>query len=386
VPEAASASVSDLYWVKEIPDQPFWGGGDGHYHAGVDSLLQLMGANGLKFYRSAVESVATGPQGMIASDDVVLIKVNAQWKHRGCTNSDLIRGLVRRVLDHPDGFKGEAVIVENGQGRGSLDCDTSASYGGDRSVQANANDPSHSFRFVAETLLADSRVSLYLLDPIRQRFIQGDDHDQDGYRRFENVSYPCFTTRNGTRVELWEGIWDGSGHRQNLKLINVPVLKHHDTGGSEITGALKHFYGLVSMADGHGAFRHYRGLGQTCGKMVASIRTPVLNIMDAIWVSQGSITGYPAETTTRVNQLLAGQDPVALDYWAAGHILYPIDGNRRHHPSFSGIQRWLKAAKKIINGRGGLYDPAAGILARNANTKPKRMRALEVAAGESFSF
>jgi UDP-N-acetylglucosamine:LPS N-acetylglucosamine transferase len=34
----------------------------------------------------------------------------------------------------------------------------------------------------------------------------------DGYRRYEDVSYPCFTTPGGRRVELREGIWTGTSH------------------------------------------------------------------------------------------------------------------------------------------------------------------------------
>ena len=166
----------------------------------------------------------------------------------------------------------------------------------------------------------------------------------------------------------------GGGYNQNLKLINVPVLKHHDTGGSEITASLKHFYGVVSMSDGQSGFRHYSGLGQTCEKMVVSVRTPVLNIIDAIWVSHGSISGYPESATRRVNQILASQDPVALDYWAAKYILYPIDHNSRHHPGFSGIDKWLTDACTIINDRGGLYDGDAGILANTATKNETEMR------------
>ena len=112
--------MTDLFWVKDIPDQPFDGSKGPNDHTGVDCLLDLMGMWGLKFYRSPNETDLSGPLGMIASDDVVLIKVNAQWKYRGCTNSDLIRGLIQRILEHPDGFSGEVVIFENGQGRGSL--------------------------------------------------------------------------------------------------------------------------------------------------------------------------------------------------------------------------------------------------------------------------
>ena len=89
---------------------------------------------------TAAAGVTSGPAGWIAAHDVVLLKVNAQWKYRGCTNSDVVRGLIQRILGTPDGFTGEVVLVENGQGRGSLNCDTSSSYGGDTSVRANAND------------------------------------------------------------------------------------------------------------------------------------------------------------------------------------------------------------------------------------------------------
>ena len=60
------------------------------------------------------------------------------------------------------------------------------------------------------------------------------------------------------RVELARGVWTGSGFAQSLKLINIPVLKHHDEGGSEITAGLKHFYGLLSMSDGMSAKMHWR--------------------------------------------------------------------------------------------------------------------------------
>ena len=148
-----------------------------------------MGSRGLKFYRSEQETEISGPQGLIEADDVVLVKVNAQWKYRGCTNSDLIRGLIQRLLDHPDGFSGEVVIFENGQGRGSLNCDTSAAYGDDL-VRANANDESHSFLYLVNTVFRDyENVSSYLLDPIRSTFIAADDHLTDGYRKYANVSY-----------------------------------------------------------------------------------------------------------------------------------------------------------------------------------------------------
>ncbi len=380
----SAATLNDLFWVKNVPDFPFYDPSRPNLHLGIDSLLYQMADAGLKFYRSQAAHSLAGPQGLIAPDDVVLIKVNAQWKYRGATNSDLIRGLIQRILDHPDGFAGEVVIFENGQGRGSLACDTSAAYG-DSSVHANANDESHNFLYLVNHIFHDPRVSAFLLDPVRARFIAANDHLTNGYRRYENVSYPCFTTAGGRRVELREGIWNGNGYTQNLKLINVPVLKHHDTGGSEITVSLKHYYGIVSMDDGYSGYRHYAGLGETCGKMMASVARPVLNIVDAIWVSHGSLTGYPASTTFRANQILASQDPVALDYWAAKYILYPIDGNFRHHPDYPGIERWLASARDTINTLGGLKDPARGIIVDKVTKNEAEMNVRTCSAGDFLS-
>jgi hypothetical protein len=228
-------------------------------------------------------------------------------------------------------------------------------------VRANANDESHSFVYLVEQIFRDRRVSATLLDPIRSTFIGADDHSTNGYRRIQNVSYPCFNTAGGRRVELLEGVWTGAQHERGLKLLNVPVLKHHDTGGSEITGAVKHFYGLVSMSDGSSAARHYSALGETCGRMIAAVRPPVLNVMDAIWVSHKALGGHPASTTHRANQLLASQDPVALDYWSAKSVLHPVDGNPRHAPDHAGIDRWLTDCMTLVNSLGGIARPEEGI-------------------------
>ena len=376
-PDEPADTRNPLFRVSGIPENAFT---TGNRHAGIDTLLDLMGGQGLKFYRTALSGTANGSNGLIAAGDVVLIKVNAQWKYRGCTNSDLVRGLVQRILDHPDGFHGEVVIVENGQGRGSLACDTSSSYG-NSDVHANAQDESHSFLWLVNSLFQDSRVSAFLLDPIRSTFIEAGEHATNGYRVFENVSYPCFTTAGGRRVELREGIWNGTAHDASLKLINVPVLKHHDTGGSELTGCLKHMYGLVSMSDGQSSFRHYGGLGETCGKMMVSVHTPVLNIMDAVWVSHAAITGYPASATYRANTIVASQDPVALDYWSAKNILYPIDNNERHRPDFAGVDAWLTAARDTIAGRGGFALESRGILVKTPTKTESGMVVYEAVAG-----
>ncbi|MCL2151286.1 MAG: twin-arginine translocation signal domain-containing protein, partial [Coriobacteriia bacterium] len=79
---------------------------------GVSRLIELMGSNKLDFYRTAAT-----PRGLIAAADVVIIKVNCQWAERGGTNSDLLERLVEAIAAHPDGFSGEVVVADNGQGQ-----------------------------------------------------------------------------------------------------------------------------------------------------------------------------------------------------------------------------------------------------------------------------
>jgi len=331
-------------------------------HHGLDTLLDLLAENGVKFYRTNAEHPWGGPEGIIESIDIVLIKVNCQWKCRGTTNTDVVCGLIHRILQHPDGFTGEVVIFENGQGQGSFDGDPDA-WGAyspwpeiDNGIWINAEEENIlTVDYLVNTVFKDDRVTSYLLDPVRSTFISDSDHSTEGYRIVSDVSYPCFTSTGHNRIELREGIWNGLGHDSNLKLINVPVLKHH--GGTGITGVLKHSYGILSMADGYSPIRHYSESGTQCGKMWSLVRIPDLNILDCIWVSHESLCGYPPGTTYRTNILLAGTDPVALDYYASKHILFPLGGSKayEHDPdSFPGLINHLTGARDFINDHGGI--------------------------------
>jgi hypothetical protein len=338
-------------------------------HEGLDTLLDLLAENGIHLYATDTGHEWGGASGLISNDDVVLIKVNCQWKCRGTTNTDLVRGLIHRILGHPDGFTGEVVIIENGQGRGGFD---GMAGGGNysswpevaSSVYVNAEDETIlTVDYLVNTVFLGAPVSSFLLDDIRSRFIGTGDHTTNGYRKTSDVSYPCFTSAGGNRIELREGVWEnGAYNRSKLKLINVPVLKDH--GGTGITGVLKHVYGILSMSDDQSGIRHYSQSGTQCGKMWNLVRSPDLNILDCIWVSFESLTGYPAETTCRTNTLLAGIDPVALDYYAAKHIMLPLGGARAsdHDPdSFSGLINHLEGARDFINANGGIGGRLASL-------------------------
>ena len=331
-------------------------------HQGVDVLLELLAANGISFYKAESDHPWGGPEGLIAPNDVVLIKVNCQWKCRGTTNTDVLRGLIHRILQHPDGFRGEVVILENGQGRGGFDGVTQGGAAYDawpeiaNGIWVNAEEENLlTVDHLVYTVFKHDPVSSYLLDPIQSIFISESDHLTNGYRRISDVSYPCFTSEGGHQIELHQGIWNGSGYDTNLKLINLPVLKHHpDTG---ITGAIKNINGLLSMADGSSSIRPYGESEIQHGKMWRLVKNPVLTILDCIWVSPDNLRGYPPETTHRADTLLAGFDPVALDYYASKHILYPLGGafDGEHDPDSSpSLVNHLNRAIDIINSNGGI--------------------------------
>jgi hypothetical protein len=70
-------SLNDLFWIKGIPDDPFYAEEQNNRHIGIDTLLSVMGSKGLKFYQSSAETALSGTSGLIAPEDIVLIKVNA---------------------------------------------------------------------------------------------------------------------------------------------------------------------------------------------------------------------------------------------------------------------------------------------------------------------
>ncbi|MGQ9475469.1 MAG: DUF362 domain-containing protein [Actinomycetota bacterium] len=98
-----------------------------------------------------------------------------------------------------------------------------------------------------------------------------------------------------------------------MKLINVPVLKSLHLAG--VTAACKNFMGVPSIHMTSNVHQDllYRGY---MGRIMNQVIYPDLNIIDAIWVSPAHPDGpaAPYSKAVRVNVLLAGTDPVALDW------------------------------------------------------------------------
>jgi len=293
----------------------------------VARMFERMEHTGLPLHRTAA-----APHGLIARDDVILLKINCQWAETGGTNTDLIRAVAEQIAAHPEGFIGEIVIADNGQAQfgthgtgGSLDWEVANSLNRDQSTQD-----------VIDALSGSMRISGYLWDTITfnrvNEFSQGD--FEDGFVIQENVhgtgleiSYPKFTTLYGTHISFRYGIWNpetGEYNNEQLQVINMPVLKSHMIYG--VTGAVKNYMGVV--ANQLTNFRPHRSVGTGgMGTLMANTRMPALNIMDMVWVGANIGPGALYTTSVQTNIIAASTDAVALDYWAAGEILMPLLNN-----------------------------------------------------------
>lgn len=311
--QATSLPASDIYVVS------------GFNAAHFSEIINLMSSNDFLFYQSNTEGENRSSKGLIAQNDVVLLKINSQWSARGGTNTDLLKEVIQAIIDHPDGFTGEVIIADNGQGRGNLDFRYS-----------NAENSSQSTQDVVDIFSTTYNVSTYNWQNIRgnsvYEYSEGD--ISDGYFVYDTpdpetgiyVSYPKFETDFGTQISFKYGIWNGTGYEKRLKVINMPVLKSHLIYG--VTASIKNYMGVQSeVLNGGLANGHECVATGGMGTLMVESGLPTLNIIDAIWVNAnpfpsglaGPYTGYSA--ATRVNTLLAGVDPIALDYWAANHIL-----------------------------------------------------------------
>jgi hypothetical protein len=363
------SAVSDVFGVPNVPvPQCSLDGGtlpstppcndaeNALHDDGVDTLVNLMESDESEdtyFYQTTAHS-----DGIVGANDTVVIKINNQWGHMGydngvgrlATNNDVLKGLIWRILQHPDGFGGEVVIAENDQDSGtSWDI-----------TPANAQDPDQSFQDVVQAFQSLGHpVSIYNWSNLNESRISGGSIGDSGYPTGEyangnmddayilledpagtgtdELSYPKFQTANGTYVSMRYGVWNGSSYdSERLTLINLPVLKRHGMAGATI--AWKNLIGFTStfgnearygswdeMHDFYwgytdGANRNYGLLGRN----IALVRAPDLHLVDAIWV--GYEDNYNGDAI-RQDVLLASTDPFAVDWYASEYVLLPLTGS-----------------------------------------------------------
>ena len=288
---------------------------------GVAALLSSL--SGVKFYRMNDDG------GLIGANDVVLIKINSQWSERGGTNTDVLKGIIEYITNHPAGFTGEVIIADNGQGMFG-----SEGRGGRLDWPSpNAKDRAQSAQMVADYFAARGfKVSGVLWDTFTKRktgeFSSGDNNDgfvvEAGVLPTGiQISYPKFTTKYGTRVSFKMGIWDAASKSydsRRLRLLNVPVLKAH--AQYHVTGAVKAYMGTPSNALTDMLPHKSVGSGGL-GSLMVNTRFPTLNILDMVYICPQR--GPPSSYTTAVqkNMIAASTDPFALDWWAARTVLIP---------------------------------------------------------------
>ncbi len=315
---------------------------------GVERLVRLMETHGTYLHTTAAH-----PAGLIGASDVVVIKINNQWGGVGeapsygrlSTNSDVLKGVIWRILQHPDGFSGEIVVAENTQW---------ANQNWDNNP-ANAQDQDQSYQDVVAAfqahgypvsfaawddlpLVAGSSIAgpgypigEYARGNSADAYVLLDDPAAAGANQF---SYPKFRTSGGRYVSMRYGLWNGTSYEPGrLKLVNLPVLKKHCMAGSTI--AWKNLIGFVTIADDsvrfgnwdamHDFFWGYTGGSAPSyglvGREIALVREPVLNIVDAIWVAtEANYYGAVA----RQDALVASTDPFAADWYTSEYVLRPV--------------------------------------------------------------
>jgi len=315
----ANSSVSDVFFINNAS------GPEGNLDFAMQKLIDLMESRSSFFY-----STSENPSGLFRKDDVIIIKISCQSDRRGGTNTDLLKSLIQKIVDHPDGFDGEIVVADNGQGIGWLDW-----------YETNSFDRRQSAQDVVDHFSSSYKVSTYLWDTIRKVVVSEYDSGDlnDGYvvdpepdpATSMRVSYPKFRTAFGTYISMRKGVWNvgaSTYHSAKLKVINMQVLKSHELYG--VTGCVKNYMGVLSqfLSDGH----HLIGKG-AMGTEMAKTRFPTLNILDCIWVNANPIESgksappvgpvTPYEDASYTNVIAASVDPVALDYLASKYVLMP---------------------------------------------------------------
>ncbi|MCP4631495.1 MAG: DUF362 domain-containing protein [candidate division Zixibacteria bacterium] len=297
----------------------------------IDTLLTMLEIQDVYLLETAIH-----PNGIVDDDEVVIIKGNFQWTSRNTTSTDRIKGLIWRILQHPDGFTGEIIVCDNTQdiGTGINDGDN------------NSEDTMQSIVDVVNTF-SDKGYPVYYQDwnfiwsVVASEYSEGDYNDGYIYEPATKVSYPKFQSNNNY-ISLRYGIWDSVSSTYDstrLCIIDFPVLKSHSMAGATI--ALKNWVGVLTTAyptERYGSWsdlhNEYLFSEYALVARVLEETYPELTIIDAAWTTTYGPNHLDWVEETKI--LMASTDPVASSWYAAKYILTPIarnpeDTNPDHH-------------------------------------------------------
>lgn len=339
-----------------------------------------------------------GIKRFVSKDDIVILKPNAQWWNQGMTNTNAMKAFIELVLGIP-GFKGEVIIAENHHcygPRGTPDIRGWTTR--ERNGDFNYNELIAFFRTFGYRNVTkyhwidggpfsrDETLKDKLIRPIKEitkaftsvkrgRIVNGPEQG-DGYvwtdieyfcdEKKVKMSYPVFTSEfSKTVIDFKGGAWkNGKYTRQPAKFINFAGLNHHsDFAGA--TSSVKNYLGVVDMTCGYAGAEpqgyhsfHYigiPGMGGAVAAFMKYVRKADLNIVTAEWV--GFASRKDPKLAVKTKTIIAGVDPVALDYYGTKHILYPLGGPAAHLNNPDDAQGPLrKYLEKCSLEGGGILD------------------------------
>lgn len=362
-----------------------------------------------------------GIESIFGKKDIVILKPNAQWWNQGMTNTNAMKQFIEEVLNIPE-FSGEIIIAENhhyakDNSRGW----TTENRNGDFNYnELLAYFHERGFRNVTKYHWHDAGQNPQPRqgNAGNGKIVNGP-RDGDGYvwrkdivyvspqNRKCMMTYPIFTSAySNITIDLINGAWkDGKYIERQIKFINFSALNHHGSYAG-VTASIKNLMGVVDMTCGYQgptpknffnthyigyentirkigmplqwSFAHrkmdslaklvnrlvssygifnFRYTGGALGYWMANIRKPDLNIITAEVVGYRSRTN--PETSKRTKTILASTDPVALDYYAAKHVLLPATKNagdngtkyiKYNDPDMPPFKNFLIECQKHIGG------------------------------------
>ena len=314
-----------------------------------------------------------GIEKIIGKNDIVILKPNAQWWNQGTTNTNAIKAFIELVLSIQD-FKGEVIIAENHH----FPEDNSRGWTTEkRNGDFNLNElvdyfQQNGYRNVTKVHWHDGGKSTQpSWGGAENGGLVSGPADGDGYvwrpdivheaphGRKVMMSYPVFTSPySGRRIDFKDGVWENGKYADiPVKFINFSTLNHHEQTG--VTASIKNYLGICDMTCGYRGvgpegywnlhsvgfsrlpgkikriLRYFNWIdtaeyiGGAVGTYMKTIRKADLNIITAHTIGWGSRTDLKKQE--KVKTLLASEDPVALDYYAAKYILLPA--TKKHHNS-----------------------------------------------------
>lgn len=351
--------------------------------AGIDGFSEIyMAKNGTpeQNIKSVIEMMG-GIERFIGNNDIVILKPNAQWWNQGRTNLAAMKGFIDLVLNIP-GFTGEIIITENNhfmdESLPEEEKDNVRGWTHFSEINGEIDGVNHNLNTLIELFQEQGyrNVTKYhWRDGGPKRDIWGNGQNGgivkspangDGYvwsdidytfsgffglKKWKvKMTYPIFTSaHSGITIDFKNGAFkrDGKGSGEYLpdkpvKIINFASLNSHgeDTG---ITSSIKNYMGITDLSCGYwglepkGYFnihlcgeKYYRhGKAGAIGYFMKTIRKVDLNIVTAEWVGWGHRTDV--KRAAKMRTILASTDPIALDYYGAKHLVYPLSGNSDYH-------------------------------------------------------